>query len=349
MALGIVVAPQSVSARQPCARIRDACLAAGFTQGGARQGTGLQVDCVRPIMEGTAQPGKASNPLPLVDPQVVAACTAAKARFGSGPTQSPQPQDQQSPGSVPPPVATPSTRPPSAATSGKRPNTIVFILTDDLSWNLMPFMPHVVNMEKAGATFVNYFVTDSLCCPSRSSIFTGRYPHKTGIFRNIGEDGGYIALHNRGHEQATFASALSGTDYRMAMLGKYLNGYRPKADPVAPGWALWPVAGNGYPEFNYDLNQDGKVVHHGAKSEDYLTDVVSGIAVTFIKASAGRRRAMPMPCRGCACRVPPPSTLRPTRACRVGSRRSARSPMPTSPRSTRTSASARNPCSLSTR
>jgi Sulfatase len=288
MALGIAVAPQSVLARQPCAQIRDACLAAGFTQGGARQGTGLQVDCVRPILSGTAQPGKASRPLPQVDPRIVAACKAAKPDFDGGPTQSLQAQDQLSPGSVPPPVATvPRSPPSSAATNGKRPN-IVFVLTDDLSWNLVPYMPHVVKMQKAGVTFINYFVTDSLCCPSRSSIFTGRYPHNTGIFRNIGEDGGYIAFHNRGHEQATFASALSGAGYRAAMLGKYLNGYMPRAHPAAPGWALWAVAGNGYPEFDYDLNQNGKIVRYGMRSEDYLTDVASRLAATFVRSRPAR-------------------------------------------------------------
>src|SRR5436190_19607929 len=45
----------------------------------------------------------------------------------------------------------------------RRPN-IVFVLTDDLAWNLVPYMPHVLAMERRGATFTNYFVSDSLCC-----------------------------------------------------------------------------------------------------------------------------------------------------------------------------------------
>jgi arylsulfatase A-like enzyme len=60
-------------------------------------------------------------------------------------------------------------RAPSSAPA-PRPN-IVFVLTDDLAWNLVQYMPHVLEMEKRGVTFVNYFVTDSLCCPSRASIF----------------------------------------------------------------------------------------------------------------------------------------------------------------------------------
>jgi arylsulfatase A-like enzyme len=93
--------------------------------------------------------------------------------------------------------------------------------------------------------------------PSRASIFTGRYPHNTGIYRNTGEDGEYAGFRSKGHEATTFAVALSAAGYRTATLGKYLNGYRP-IDPVAAGWTVWSVAGGaGYRAFNYRLNEDG--------------------------------------------------------------------------------------------
>src|SRR5258708_37471094 len=85
---------------------------------------------------------------------------------------------------------------------------IVFVLADDFSWNLMQFMPELQRMQKDGVTFTNYFVTDSLCCPSRSSIFTGRYPHNTGIYRNVGPDGGYLSFRRLGNEATTFATVL---------------------------------------------------------------------------------------------------------------------------------------------
>lgn len=172
-----------------------------------------------------------------------------------------------------------------ALSTSNRPN-IVFILTDDLAWNLVQYMPHVLKMQREGITFANYFVTDSLCCPSRSSIFTGRYPHDTGVFRNTGNDGGYLVFRNRGHENATFANALSAAGYGTAMLGKYLNGYLPVKHGVPPGWASWSVAGAAYREFNYNINQNGKVVHHGNTPADYLTDVLSSMAAGFIKQSA---------------------------------------------------------------
>jgi arylsulfatase A-like enzyme len=282
--LGICQLNPALAQQGPCAQILAVCESAGFVRGGAGTGNGLQVDCVRPIMAGTPQRGKAGKPLPQVGAQIIAACKTRNPNFG-------QPREPAAPRSEQPP-ATPSqavaTMPSSSNQStGKRPN-IVFILTDDLSMNLLQFMPNVLKVQREGVTFINYFVTDSLCCPSRSSIFTGRYPHSTGIYRNVGIDGGYLGFHNRGHQQATFATALSSAGYRTAMLGKYLNGYLPARHPPAPGWSMWAVAGNGYPGFNYDFNQNGKVVHYGDKPADYLTDVLSDLGVTFIKEGAAK-------------------------------------------------------------
>jgi N-acetylglucosamine-6-sulfatase len=168
-----------------------------------------------------------------------------------------------------------------------RPN-IVFVLTDDLDLNLVQFMPHVLEMERNGVSFANYFVTDSLCRQSRSSIFTGEFPHDSGVYRNLEPDGGYGGGFNaHGNEPRTFAVAIQRGGYRTAMLGKYLNGYRPAKSPPALGWNEWDVAGNGYPEFNYSLNEDGKLVYYGSAPADYLTDVVSRIAAKFIVQSAG--------------------------------------------------------------
>ena len=71
-------------------------------------------------------------------------------------------------------------------------------------------MPHVEQLQAQGTTFTNYIVTDSLCCPSRASTFTGSYPHDTGIFTNSGPDGGFALFHERGEENETFATRCSG-------------------------------------------------------------------------------------------------------------------------------------------
>src|SRR4051794_16271597 len=148
-------------------------------------------------------------------------------------------------------------------TRATRPN-IVFILTDDLSWNLVTkqFAPHIVQLQEQGATFDHYFVTDSLCCPSRSSIFTGLFPHDTKVLTNKPPDGGFEKFQSEGLDQKTFAVSLHDAGYETSMLGKYLNGYgdpmNVKKAPVPPGWADWHVSNNsGYAEFNFLLNDNG--------------------------------------------------------------------------------------------
>jgi N-acetylglucosamine-6-sulfatase len=140
------------------------------------------------------------------------------------------------------------TGPRHVARAPARPN-IVFVLTDDLSMDLLRYMPHVQGMERRGLTFTNYFVSDSLCCPSRASIFTGDFPHNTHIFRNIGRHGGFKAFQGHGDGRRSFALALSSAGYRTAMMGKYLNGYLQRAngpptadrDYVPAGWSEWDV------------------------------------------------------------------------------------------------------------
>ena len=187
-------------------------------------------------------------------------------------------------GCTSPGAARPKPPPASAAHDRSRPN-FVFVLTDDLSWNLISHMPNVLALEQAGTTMSRYYVVDSLCCPSRSAIFTGEYPHDDGVFTNAGNDGGYYAFNSHGDQQKSFALALHAAGYRTAMMGKYLNQYQP-ADPVPPGWDEWDVAGNGYPEFDYTLNQDGRQQHYGSAAQDYLTDVLAAKASTFIDSSA---------------------------------------------------------------
>jgi arylsulfatase A-like enzyme len=175
----------------------------------------------------------------------------------------------------------------------RRPN-IVFVLTDDLAMNLIRYMPAVLGMEQAGMTFDNYFVSDSLCCPSRASIFTGNFPHDTMVLGNQGPNGGFGDFYRRGEQNATFATALQKAGYRTAMMGKFLNGYLDRQEGsdgvpdgyVPPGWNEWDVAGWGYPEFNYEMNENGTIHDYGNQPQDYLTDVIAGKGVDFINSSA---------------------------------------------------------------
>src|SRR5690348_3404873 len=101
----------------------------------------------------------------------------------------------------------PGARPPAPPSHAGPPN-IVFVLTDVLGWNLLPYLPEVQQLRRDGMTFTNYTVTNSLCCPSRSSILTGEFPHDTGVYTNTGPDGGFDTFRARGDEAHTYAVAL---------------------------------------------------------------------------------------------------------------------------------------------
>jgi arylsulfatase A-like enzyme len=62
--------------------------------------------------------------------------------------------------------------------------SIVLVLADDLSMDLVRTMGEVQRMSRRGATYRHSYVVDSLCCPSRASLLTGQYPHQTGVLTN---------------------------------------------------------------------------------------------------------------------------------------------------------------------
>ena len=173
---------------------------------------------------------------------------------------------------------------PAGHKDSKRPN-IVFVLTDDLSWDLVQYMPHVQQLQREGMTFTNYFVTDSLCCPSRASIFSGRYPHNHGVLTNTPPTGGFAAF-RRGAEAETFATQLQDGGYRTSLMGKYLNGYEAQGGYVAPGWSNWQASGSGYKGFNYVLSANGRVAHFGRSRRAYLTDVLRRRGKAFVSRVA---------------------------------------------------------------
>ena len=86
--LGLAITSTSALADEgakdgPCKQVVEACQSAGFTKGKAKEGTGLWVDCVKPIMTGTPNP-KAKNPLPQISAETITACKAKHPNFGVG-------------------------------------------------------------------------------------------------------------------------------------------------------------------------------------------------------------------------------------------------------------------------
>ncbi len=169
---------------------------------------------------------------------------------------------------------------------------IVFLLTDDLDVSSMAYMPNVHKLlANEGVTFSHYFVSNSLCCPSRSSILRGQYAHNTGVESNSALNGGFETAYRLGIEKSTIATWLQHGGYRTAYIGKYLNQYPDTAARtyVPPGWNEFDsaVAGNPYSEYRYTLNENHHLVQYGNTVSDYGTTVYVDKARTFIQKTAG--------------------------------------------------------------
>ena len=159
---------------------------------------------------------------------------------------------------------------------------VVLVLTDDLSTDLLRFMPNTQALMREGVSFDRFIVSNSLCCPSRASILTGMLPHNTKVFTNSPPRGGIKAFNKHGNEERTFAVALRDRGYRTALYGKYLNGYGAGNGRVPAGWTDWAATARAYQGFDYTLNVNGTPRQYGEEPEDYMTDVLARLGASFI-------------------------------------------------------------------
>jgi N-acetylglucosamine-6-sulfatase len=186
-----------------------------------------------------------------------------------------------------------------AAGAAGHPNVIV-IMTDDLemgTFNTMlaaGLLPHIKSrMVNQGYSFDNSFVTDSLCCPSRATFFTGQYPHNTGVQSNSGPNGGVWAF----KDASSIATWLQAAGYWTGIVGKYLNGYGWDAaaarnsplNPsyVPPGWNITRifVDPSAYTAYDYKVSANGTVIDHrpsGEQPGNYHTDVMTAAGLDFM-------------------------------------------------------------------
>ena len=117
-----------------------------------------------------------------------------------------------------------------------RPNVLV-IVTDDARAETVAAMPRTRRwIAGAGVTYTNGFATTPSCCPSRASIFSGRYVHNHGVLRQ--------QLGGRLDQRTTLARYLSDAGYATAMAGKFLNRWPLRRPP--PHFDRYALAHGGY-------------------------------------------------------------------------------------------------------
>jgi len=95
-----------------------------------------------------------------------------------------------------------------------RPN-IIFLITDQQRFDTIaalgfPYMatPHLDRLVREGVSFTNCHVTAASCAPARASLFTGQYPHTTGVLKNAG------------HWTRSWVENLAAAGYHCVNVGK---------------------------------------------------------------------------------------------------------------------------------
>jgi arylsulfatase A-like enzyme len=120
-----------------------------------------------------------------------------------------------------------------AEPQARRPN-FVYIFSDQQHWQAMgcvdPFFdtPHLDAFASDAAVFERAFCTTPQCSPSRSSMFTGLYPSKTGVMGNVGAAGG-LPLRTE-----SLDAMLEQSGYHTAYYGKWHLGDDPAG---SAGWS----------------------------------------------------------------------------------------------------------------
>ncbi|XP_077565516.1 N-acetylglucosamine-6-sulfatase [Stigmatopora nigra] len=183
------------------------------------------------------------------------------------------------------------------AKSSRTPN-VVLILTDDLDV-AMGGLTSLKKTQKligdAGITFTNAFVASPLCCPSRASILTGKYPHNHRVTNNTLEGNCSSAAWQKSQEADTFPALLNRlAGYQTFFAGKYLNQYgRAEAggvEHVPLGWSHWVGLEKNSKYYNYTLSVNGKAERHGDDyGRDYLTDVLANASLSFLRSKSSYR------------------------------------------------------------
>ena len=160
-----------------------------------------------------------------------------------------------------------------AAGAPIRPN-VLLIVTDDQRIGSLRVMPRTRSwLMDGGVTFNHAYVTTPLCCPSRASIFSGRYAHNHGVWFNSRKGWG------RFRQRSTIQHHLQRSGYRTAIVGKYFNAWEIADDP--PWFDRWWIYSPGFRDsggyFDTRWNANGRIITPSRYSTDYIADTTLGV------------------------------------------------------------------------
>ncbi|MHB1169897.1 MAG: sulfatase family protein [Longimicrobiales bacterium] len=151
----------------------------------------------------------------------------------------------------------------------QQPN-IVFLFADDHAAHALsayrehlaygaplPQTPNLDRLAADGMLFVNAFVTNSICGPSRATVLTGQYGHLNGVMTNA------EPLHPT---HVTFPMLLQDAGYRTAIFGKWHLRTAPA------GFDHYEVLTGQGPYYNPMLHSPGDSARYTGGTQEIITD-----------------------------------------------------------------------------
>ncbi len=147
--------------------------------------------------------------------------------------------------------------------SPKQPN-IIFIMSDDHAQKAISSYsseliktPNIDRIANEGMLFVNSYVTNSICGPSRATMLTGKYSSLNGLRDNRDKFDG---------SQQTFPKLLQKAGYNTSIVGKW----HLKSKPT--GFNNWKVLFGQGQYYNPTIWENGDTIKYTGYTTDLITD-----------------------------------------------------------------------------
>tara|TARA_Y200000002_G_scaffold380973_1_gene393753 strand:- start:989 stop:2482 length:1494 start_codon:yes stop_codon:yes gene_type:complete len=157
----------------------------------------------------------------------------------------------------------------------------LFVLVDDQPFDAVgfsgrfPFLktPNIDRLYDEGANLENFFVTQSICSPSRASFLTGTYPHIHGVNQNNKH------VDPKWDEFAPYTAHLQAAGYQTAHIGKIHMAHKEGKAHIRPGFDYWfSFIGQGK-YIDPPVNDNGNEY----REKGYMTDILTEKAISWLK------------------------------------------------------------------
>ena len=185
--------------------------------------------------------------------------------------------------------------------SARLPNILVVIVDDMDNRDAFTAMPTLVSeLYGKGTNISEARVASPICCPSRTSLFSGRFPH------NLGDDELGWCGNFTDEMEDTWLHSLHSAGYIVGQFGKYWNGGEGAAGVFCsrnytPAWFdAAPASGDDLlllceegTYFGNLYNDRGTDVTRGHAPEDYMTSVLGNRTLAFLRNATARADGRP--------------------------------------------------------